>query len=50
MTLVHLHRAYDKEREKEISEMFNSNMDPMFDDREFFDTYVEKISTRMKMK
>ena len=31
-------------------EMFNSYGEPMFDDHEFFDNYVEKIPTVMKMK
>ena len=28
--------------------MFNSNGEPMFDDPEFFDTYVEKIPIGVK--
>ena len=30
--------------------MFNSNGEPMFNDPEFFDTYVEKFPIRMKRK
>jgi hypothetical protein len=30
--------------------MFDSNVEPMFDDLEFFDTYVEKFLIRMKRK
>ena len=30
--------------------MFDSNEEPMFDDHEFFDSYVEKITTKMKRK
>ena len=30
--------------------MFDSNGEPMFDDPEFFDTYVEKFPIGMKMK
>jgi hypothetical protein len=29
--------------------MFDSNGEPMFDDLEFFDTYVEKFPIGMKM-
>ena len=42
--------AYEREKEKEFIEMFNSNGEPMFDDLEFFDTYVEKLSTGIKRK
>ena len=31
-------------------EMFDSNGEPMFDDLEFFDTYVEKFPIGMKRK
>ena len=50
MTLTHWIRAYDKEKEKEIIEMFDSNGEPMFDDLEFFDTYFKKIPIGMKRK
>ena len=50
MTLVEWLRAYEREKEKEFIEMFDSNGEPMFDDLEFFDTYVEKFSIRMKRK
>jgi hypothetical protein len=30
--------------------MFDSNGEPMFDDTEFFDTYVEKFPIGMKRK
>jgi hypothetical protein len=43
-------RAYDTEKEKEMEELFDSNGEPMFDDPEFFDTYVEKIPIGMKRK
>jgi hypothetical protein len=36
-------RAYEREKEKEITEMLDSNGEPMFDDIEFFDTYGEKF-------
>ena len=45
-------RAYerDKEKEKEFAEMFDSNGETMFNDLEFFDTYVEKFPIGMKRK
>ena len=49
MTPVEWRRAYEREKEKFI-EIFNSNGEPMFDDPEFFDTYVEKFPIRMKRK
>ena len=42
--------AYERDKEKEFIEMFNSNGEPMFDDPEFFDTYVEKFPIGMKRK
>jgi hypothetical protein len=36
--------------EKEMAELVDSNGEPMFDDLEFFDTYVEKIPIGMKRK
>ena len=33
-----------------MEELFDSNGEPMFDDIEFFDTYVEKFPIGMKMK
>lgn len=50
MTLEEWLREYDREKEKEHKEMFNSNGVPTFDDPEFFDTYVEKFPIRMKRK
>ena len=43
-------RAYEREKDKETTYMFDSNGEPMFDDPEFFDTYVEKILKGMKRK
>ena len=43
-------RAYDREEEKEIAEMFNSNGEHMFDDTEVFNIYDEKIPKGMKRK
>jgi hypothetical protein len=40
MTMTYLIRAYDTKKEKEMVEFLNSNWEPMFDDPEFFDTYV----------
>ena len=37
-------RAYEREKEKEFIEMFDSNGEPMFDDPNFLDTYVENLS------
>jgi hypothetical protein len=39
-----------REKEKDIKEMFDSNGEPMFNDPEFFDTYVEKLYVGMKRK
>jgi hypothetical protein len=50
MTLTDWIRAYDTKKEKEMDELFDSNGEPMFDDPECFDTYVEKIPIGMKMK
>jgi hypothetical protein len=43
-------RAYDIEKEKEYSEMFDSNVGLMIDGPGFFDTYKEKMPTGMKIK
>ena len=43
-------REYEREKEKEFIELLNSNGEPMFDDPEFFDTYVEKFPIGMKRK
>ena len=40
----------EREKEKDIIEMFDSNGEPMLDDQEFFDTYVEKFPIGMKRK
>jgi hypothetical protein len=50
LTLAYWIREYDIEKEKEMVELFDSNGDPMFDDLEFFDTYVEKMPIGMKRK
>ena len=43
-------RAYDKEKEKEFLELFDSNRKPLFHDPKFFDPYIEKMIIGMKMK
>ena len=43
-------REYEREKEKDITKMFDSNGEPMFDDLEFFDAYVEKYPIGIKMK
>ena len=50
MTPVEWLRAYEREKEKDFIEIFDSNGEPMFDDLEFFDTYVEKFPIGMKMR
>ena len=50
MTPAEWLRAYEREKEKEFIEIFDSNGEPMFDDLEFFDTYNEKFSIGMKRK
>ena len=50
MTPIDWIMAYDKEKEKEITKMFDSNGEPMFDDTEFFDNYDDKIPKGMNMK
>ena len=50
MALAHYLRAYDTKKEKVIAKLFSSNVEPMFDDPEFFDTYAEKIPIGMKRK
>ena len=43
-------REYEREKKKEFAEMFDSNGEPIFNDLEFFDTYVEKFPIGMKRK
>ena len=43
-------RAYEREKEKEFIEIFDSNGEHMFNDPDFFDTYVEKLPIGMKRK
>ena len=43
MTSNYWIRAYDREKEKEIAEMFDSNGEPIFNDTKLFDTYDEEI-------
>ena len=50
MTPTEWLKAYEREKEREFSEMFDSNGEPMFDDPDFFDTYVEKLCIGMKRK
>jgi len=50
MTPTYWIKAYDTEKEKEMPDLFDSNGEPVFDDSEFFDIYVEKIPIRMKRK
>ena len=50
MTPIDWIREYDREKEKKIAEMFDSNREPIFNDTEFFDTYDEKIPKGMKRK
>jgi len=50
VTLVECIREYKREKEKEFSEIFYSNGDPMFDDLEFFDTYAKIFPIGMKRK
>ena len=50
MTSVEWLRAYEREKEKEFEEILDSNGEPMFNDPEFFNTYVEKFPTGMKRK
>jgi hypothetical protein len=50
MTLIDWIREYDKDKEKEIEDLFDSNQEPVFNDLEFFDTYVEKIPIGMKRR
>jgi hypothetical protein len=50
MTPTYWTREYDKEKEKEMIKLFDSNGETMFDDPDFFDTYVEKIPIGMKKK
>jgi hypothetical protein len=50
MTLVDWIGAYGTEKENEMEELFDSNGEPVFDDLEFFDTYVEKMPILMKRK
>ena len=50
MTLDDWLREYDKDKEKEIAQMFDSNREPMFNYLEFFDTQDEKMSEGMNKK
>ena len=50
MTSTDQLRDYDREKEKEITEIFDSNGEPMFDDPRFFDTYDEKNPEGMNKK
>ena len=50
MTPTEWLKAYEREKEKEFIEMFDSNGEPMFDDPKFFDTYVENFLIGMKRK
>jgi hypothetical protein len=50
MTPLDWNRAYDTKKENEMAELFDSNGEPMFNDPEFIDTYVEKIPIGMKRK
>jgi hypothetical protein len=50
MTPLEWLRTYEREKEKEIIEMFDSNEDPIFNDPELFYAYVEKFSIGMKRK
>jgi hypothetical protein len=50
MTPTEWLRAYEREKEKDITKMFDSNGEPMFDDLELFDTYVEKFPIGIKRK
>ena len=48
MTSTDWLRENDRDKDKEIDDMFDSNGQPIFDDPEFFDTYVEKIPKGVK--
>ena len=50
MTPAEWLRAYEREKEKKITEIIDSNGEPMFDDPELFDTFVEKFLIGMKRK
>ena len=50
MTPIYWIRAYDIEKEKEFSELFDSNGEPLFNDPNCFDTYVEKMPLGIKVK
>jgi len=50
LTPIEWLRVYERENERDITKIFNSNGDPMFDDLELFDTYVEKLPIGMKNK
>ena len=50
MTPAEWLRAYEREKEKEFTEMFDSNGEPKFDDPDFFNTYVEEFPIGMKRK
>ena len=50
MTPTDLLREYDREKDKQITNMFNSNGEPVFDGPEFFNTYDDKMPKEMKRK
>lgn len=50
MTPTYWIRVYDIEKENKFSKLFDSNGELLFDDPEFFDTYVKKMPIGMKMK
>ena len=50
MTLAKWLKSYEREKDKEFIEMFDSNGEPMFNDPKFFDTYVEKFPIGIKRK
>ena len=50
MTPTNWIRAYDIEKDKEYSEMFDSNAEPLINGPKFFDHYKEKMPTGMKRK
>ena len=50
MTPTYWIRAYDIEKEKEFSELFDSNGEMLLDNPEFLDTCLEKMTIGMKSK
>ena len=45
-----LHKEYETKKENKVAELFNSIGEPMFDDPECFNTYVEKIPIGIRRK